>query len=174
MSDEPTPQPMQGDRTTPTKTSGRPWLAYIFFLAAIVLFGAAGWMYLREDENKIVVPTATAGHNEMKDVVLAFEAAGLDPEYGRSAERAIGLTEAAQTLIVDDQTVYVFVYPDVAQRERDQDRLDPAALQIVNTRGTPTAEGTPHVAAGSNVLIVTYSTDTELTAKLDAAMAELK
>ena len=61
-----------------------------------------------------------------------------------------------------------------SQRQRDQDRLDPAALQIVNTRGTPTAEGTPHVAAGSNVLIVTYDTDPEFTASIDAALEGLR
>lgn len=131
-------------------------------------------MYLREDENQISVPTAEAGHNEMKDVMLAFEAAGLNAEYGRSADRAIGLTEVAQPIIVNGTIVYVFVYTDVAQRERDQDRLDPDALQIVNTRGTPTAEGTPHVAGGSNIMIVTYGTDAALNASIDAAIATLR
>jgi len=44
----------------------------------------------------------------------------------------------------------------------------------VNTRGTPTAEGTPHIAGGSNVLIVTYTTDSELAASIDAAIATLR
>ena len=109
----------------------------------------------------------------MKDVMLAFESAGLTAEYGRSADRAIGLTEVAQPIVVDGNTIYVFIYPDVEQRQRDQDRLDPAALQIVNTRGTPTAEGTPHIAGGSNVLIVTYATDAELLETLDSAIAGL-
>jgi hypothetical protein len=106
--------------------------------------------------------------------LLAFEAAGIKGVYGRSADRAIGLTAAAQTIVVGERTVYVFIYPDADQRQRDQDRLDPAALQIVNTRGTPTVEGTPHVAAGSNVLIVTYDTDPEFTASIDAALEGLR
>jgi hypothetical protein len=172
--DQSSPQELQGDGIKPKPTGGRPWLAYIFFIVALGLFATAGWMYLREDDDQIVVPTAIAGHNELKDVMLAFEAAGIKAEYGRSADRAIGLTAAAQTIVVGERTVYVFIYPDADQRQRDQDRLDPAALQIVNTRGTPTVEGTPHVSAGSNVLIVTYDTDPEFTASIDAALEGLR
>lgn len=173
MGEQPASRPPAGDKAKQV-TGRRPWFAYLLFVAAIGLFAAAGWMYLREDDNQIVVPTAEAGHNEMKDVMLAFEAAGLTAEYGRSADRAIGLTEVAQPIIVNGATVYVFVYPDTGQRERDQNRLDPATLQIVNTRGTPTAEGTPHIAGGSNVLIVTYTADAELAASIDAAVAALR
>ena len=174
MSDPSPAQDLERDTNPPKPKGGRPWLAYLLFLVAIGFFVAAGWMYLREDENQIVVPTAEAGHNEMKDVMLAVEAAGMTAEYGRSADRAVGLTEVAQPIVVDGNTVYVFIYPDVDQRQRDQDRLDPATLQIVNTRGTPTAEGTPHVTGSSNVLVVTYVTDADFTTKLDEAIALLR
>ena len=173
MGEQPVSQPLAGDTSKKAK-GGRSWFAYLLFLVSVGLFAAAGWMYLREDDNQIVVPTAEAGHNEMKDVMLAFEAAGLKSEYGRSAVRAVGLTEVAQPLVVNGATVYVFIYPDAGQRERDQDRLDPETLQIVNTRGTPTAEGAPHIAGGSNVLIVTYTANAELAASLDAAIATLR
>jgi hypothetical protein len=159
--------------STKQAKGGRPWLAYLLFLFAIGLFAAAGWMYLRENDPPIAVPTAEAGHNEMKDVMLAFENAGLNAEYGRTADRALGLTEVAQNIVVDGTPVYIFIYPDADQRIRDQERLDPTALQIVNTRGTPTAQGTPHVSGGSNVLIVTYNTDPEFTESLDAAVTTL-
>jgi hypothetical protein len=174
VSNEPSPPEAQETHRKPGSTGGRPWLAYLFFLVALGLFAVAGWMYLREDDEQIVVPTAIAGRNEMKDVMLAFEAAGIDAEYGRSADRAIGLTEVAQTIEIGESTVYVFIYPDPDQRQRDQDRLDPADLQIVNTRGTPTVEGTPHIAGGSNVLIVTYNTDPGFTASIDEAVAGLR
>lgn len=173
MDEQPANQPLSDDRGK-QKKGGQTWFAYLLFVAAFGLFAAAGWMYLREDDDQIVVPTAEAGHNEMKDVMLAFEGEGLKAEYGRSADRAIGLTEVAQPIIVNGTTVYVFIYPDVAQRERDQNRLEPDALQIVNTRGTPTAEGTPHVVGGSNVLVVTYGDDASLNASIDAAIATLR
>ena len=176
VSDESTAQEQELERDAqPAKSGGgRPWFAYVLFLVAIGFFAAAAWLYLKEDDNQIVVPTAEAGHNEMKDVMLALEANGMTAEYGRSADRALGLTEVAQPIVIGEETVYVFIYPDAEQRERDQERIDPATLQIVNTRGTPTAEGTPHVAGGSNVLVITYSTDAEFTSKLDEAIAGLR
>lgn len=174
MSDGSTAQELERDSKNAKHGGGRPWFAYLLFLIALGLFGAAGWLYLREDDNQIAIPTAEAGHNEMKDVMLAVEAAGMTAEYGRSADRAIGLTEVAQPIVIDGVTVYVFVYPDVEQRQRDQDRLDPATLQIVNTRGTPTVEGTPHVIGGSNVLLITYSQEADFLAELDEAIATLR
>jgi hypothetical protein len=128
-------------------------------------------MYLRDDDNgNNEIPAAQPGNNQLAHVVAALDGQGLDTEYGKSADRALGLTEVAQPLIVDGTTIYVFIYPDPAQRQRDQDRLDPAALKIVNTRGTPVAEGAPQIIGGSNVLVAVYSDDTELLQSIQSAI----
>jgi hypothetical protein len=153
------------------RRSGRSWLSYALFALAAILFAVAIAMYLRDDDGgSNQIPAAPPGNNQLGHVVTAFEGQGLDTEYGRTADRAIGLTEVAQPIVVDGTTVYVFIYPDPAQRQRDQDRLDPAALQIVNTRGTPVAEGVPQVFGGSNVLVAVYSDDAELLKSIQSAI----
>ncbi len=154
--------------------SSRSWLSYLLFALAAIFFAVALFMYLRDDDGGgNASPPAPAGGNQLGHVVAAFDAEGLDPEYARTADRAIGLTEVAQPLLIGDTTVYVFIYPDPAQRQRDQDRLDPATLQIVNTRGTPVAEGVPQIIGGSNVLVAVYSDDPELLDSLRTAIEGL-
>jgi hypothetical protein len=154
--------------------SGRSLLSYALFAFAAILFAVAAFMYLREDDNDSnAIPSAQAGNNQLGHVVNALKNEGLETEYGKSADRAIGVTEVAQSLIVDGTPIYVFIYPDPAQRERDQQRLDPAALQIVNTRGTPVAEGTPQIIGGSNVLVAVYSDNPGLIASITAAIEGL-
>ena len=165
--------PRVGSDHAPTRRSRRSWLSYALFGVAAVLFAFAIAMYLRDDEPSNPIPAAPPGNNQLGHVVAALEQQGLDPEYARTADRAIGLTEVAQPILIGDTTVYVFIYPDPDQRQRDQDRLDPAALRIVNTRGTPVAEGTPQIIGGSNVLIAVYSDDAGLLDSLRTAIEGL-
>lgn len=159
---------------TPAKRSPRSTLSYGLFALAAVLFAAAAFMYLREDDGGgNAIPAAQPGNNQLGHVVSALKDEGLETEYGKSADRAVGVTEVAQSLIVNGTPIYVFIYPDPAQRERDQERLDPAALQIVNTRGTPVVEGEPQIIGGSNVLVAVYSGDAELLEAITAAIQGL-
>jgi len=162
-----------GTTRASTRRTRRSWLSYALFGVAAVLFAIAVAMYLRDDETSNPIPAAPPGNNQLGHVVAAFEQQDLKPEYARTADRAIGLTEVAQPILIGDTTVYVFIYPDPDQRQRDQDRLDPAALQIVNTRGTPVAEGVPQIIGGSNVLIAVYSDDAELLDSLRTAIEGL-
>ena len=169
MSDTPTPAP-------PKRVRGaRLYLSYLLFALSAGLFIAVAWMYLddRNTPDTPPVPTAIAGANEAKDVFVALGDAGLQAEYGRTADRAVGLTEVAQAIVVDGASAYVFVYPDVAQRERDSARLDPAQISIVNTRGTPVAGAPPHIFAGSNVILILYTDDAALAAKVQAVIEGL-
>ena len=163
--------PRIGDAPKPASGTGRSWLSYALFALAAILFAVALVIYLRDDDGGgSQIPAAQPGNNQLGHVVDALEAQDLDVEYARTADRAVGLTEVAQPLLVGDTTLYVFIYPDPDQRQRDQDRLDPAALRIVNTRGTPVAEGVPQIIGGSNVLIAVYSDDTDLLQSITTAV----
>lgn len=149
-------------------------ISYALFALAAVLLALAAFMYLREDDGDgNAIPAAQPGNNQLGHVVSALKNAGLETEYGKSADRAVGVTEVAQSLIVEGTPIYVFIYPDPAQRERDQDRLDPAALQIVNTRGTPVAEGDPQIIGGSNVLVAVFNADPKLLESITTAIEGL-
>jgi hypothetical protein len=162
-------------RSKPKRTV-RVWISYLLFAVSAALFVVVLVMYLqgRNDEKTPPPPTAQAGHNEMKDVMTALQNGGLDAEYGRSADRAIGVTEVAQSIVVDGETIYVFIYPDATQRQRDQDTLaGGGSLEIVNTRGTPVAENPPYIFGGSNVLVAVYSDDESLREKIQTAIEGL-
>jgi hypothetical protein len=152
----------------------RSWLSYGLFALAALLLIVAVTLYLRDDDSgSSTIPAAQPGNNQLAHVVAAFEEQGLEPEYARTADRAIGLTEVAQPILIGETTVYVFIYPDPTQRQRDQDRLDPATLQIVNTRSTPVAEGAPQIIGGSNVLVAVYSDDADLLRSIRTAIEGL-
>lgn len=170
----PAPQAPRVGTASAAKQSGRSTLSYALFALAAILLAVAAFMYLREDDDGgNAIPAAQPGSNQLGHVVSALKAEGLETEYGKSADRAVGVTEVAQSLIVDGTPIYVFIYPDPAQRERDQQRLDPSALQIVNTRGTPVAEGEPAIIGGSNVLVAVYSDDAELIESITTAIEGL-
>lgn len=161
-------------RRKPKRTL-RVWISYVLFAVSAALFVVVLVMYIRgrNDDDSPPPPTAQAGHNEMKDVMAALQGNGLDAEYGRSADRAIGLTEVAQSIVVDGETIYVFIYPDATQRQRDQDTLGGGSLEIVNTRGTPVAENPPYIYGGSNVLVAVFSGDESLREKIQTAIEGL-
>jgi hypothetical protein len=169
MSDTPTPAPKKPAR------KGRLYLSYLLFALSAALFAVVAWLYI-EDRNTPdapPVPTAIAGANEAKDVFGALNDAGLKAEYGRTADRAIGLTEVAQAIVIDGATAYIFVYPDVAQRERDTARVDASQLSVVNTRGTPVNGEPPYMFAGSNVILILYTDDATLAGKVQAVIEGL-
>lgn len=161
-------------RVKPKRTF-RVWVSYLLFAISAALFVVVLVMYIRsrDDGDNPPPPTAQAGHNEMKDVMAALQSGGLNAEYGRSADRAVGLTEVAQSIDIDGETIYVFIYPDATQRQRDQDSLSGSSLQIVNTRLTPVAENPPYLYGGSNVLVAVFSDDESLREKIQSAIEGL-
>lgn len=154
---------------------GRLYLSYLLFALSAALFVVVAWMYYqdRTTPDAPPVPTAIAGANEAKDVFAALNGAGLKAEYGRTADRAVGLTEVAQAMVIDGAPGYLFVYPDVGQRQRDTDRLDVAAISVVNTRGTPVAGPPPYIFHASNVILLLYTDDPALAEKVQAVIEGL-
>ena len=157
------------------KRSRRVWLSYGLFALSAVLFAAVLYMYVehRNEKETPPPPSAQAGGNEMKDVLSALKAQGLTVEYGRSADRGIGITQVAQAIVINGETGYVFIYPDPQQRQTDQDRVDVNSLMIVNTRSTPVATDPPQLYGGSNVIVAIYSADADVQKKVQAAVEGL-
>ncbi len=170
MTDTPTPAPSKPVR------KGRLYISYLLFALSAALFVVVAWMYYqdRNSPDAPPVPTAIAGANEAKDVFGALNDAGLTAEYARSADRAVGLTEVAQALVIDGASAYLFVYPDVGQRQRDTDRLDVAAISVVNTRGTPVAGPPPYIFQASNVILILYTDDAALAGKVQGVIEGLE
>jgi len=161
---------------TQGKRSRRAWLSYGLFALSAVLFAAVLYMYVehRNEETTPPPPSAQAGGNEMKDVLSALKAQGLTVDYGRSADRGIGITQVAQAIVINGETGYVFIYPDPQQRQTDQDRVDANSIVIVNTRSTPVATDPPQLYGGSNVIVAIYSADADVQKKVQAAVEGLQ
>ena len=161
---------------TQRKRSGRAWLSYGLFAISAVLIAAVLYMYIeqRNEDKTPPAPTVQAGNNGLKQVVDGLNAQGLTAEYGRAADRAVGLTEVAQAIVINGETGYVFIYPDPQQRQTDQDRVDTSSLIIVNTRSTPVATDTPQLYGGSNVIVAIYSDDASVQEKVQAAVEGLQ
>ena len=161
-------------RKKPPRTL-RVWISYVLFAVSAALFVVVLVMYIRgrnDDENS-APPTAESGHNTLYEVREALRNDGLSAEFGRGANRAKGATEVAQLIQVNDETIYVFIYPDPAQRQRDQDAVATSSLEILNTLGTPVAENPPYIYGGSNVMVAVYSDDESLREKIQAAIEGL-
>jgi len=157
------------------KRTARVWISYVLFAVSAALFVAVLVMYIRgrDDNNNPPPPTAQAGHNEMKDVMTALQNGGGNAKYGRSADRADGVSQVAQAVEIDGETIYVFIYDNAADRQREQDGLANTTLTIKNTRGTPVAENPPYLFGGSNVMVAVYSDDAGLRDKIQQAIEGL-
>lgn len=161
-------------RKKPPRTA-RVWISYALFAVSAALFIVVLVMYVRgrNDDEGSAPPTAEAGHNTLYEVREALRSGGLNAEFGRGANRAAGVTEVAQLIQVDNETIYVFIYPDPTQRQRDQDKLASSSLEILNTLGTPVAEEPPYIYGGSNVMVAVYSGDESLREKIQTAIEGL-
>lgn len=157
-----------GGMVSKRKRTGRVWISYGLFALSAVLFAIVAYTYIsdRNTPDSPPPPSAQAGANELKDVVTALRAQGLTVEYGRSADRAPGLSEVAQAITINGDLAYVFIYPDPGQRETEQNRITRDTLVIVNTRSTPVATASPHLYGGSNVLLALMSSDQDVQAKV--------
>lgn len=172
------PRPRPGPRVRQPPGSGRrrgaQILSTLLFLVALVFAGAAIYIWYIDDEpsdNAPPVPTATPGLYTLADVLTAFKEAELDGDYGRSPAtvKSNQMTPPGQHLIIEDQSVYVFIYPSgdaqtgAAAREAAAQDLDPATMTLTTPSGQSFSEGeTLSVSGGSNVIAVLVGGDDEL------------
>jgi len=162
-------------RARPVRT-GRTYLSWALFALSAALFIAVGvmWYQDRDEPSQAPVPTVVAGHNEAIHVKQALEAQDLQVEFAPGGGRSDQISVAGQLLIVGDAQIYIYIYPEgVAQREIDTELLDPAEIEVVNTRGTPVSSETPRAFMGSNVVAIVYGADDDTAAKVQRAIEGL-
>jgi hypothetical protein len=162
----------------PRRRRGAQILSTLLFIAAMVFAGAALYIWYIDEESPDsapAAPTATPGLNTLADVLAAFKDAGLDGDYGRSPAtvKSNQMSPPGQHLIIEDQSVYVFIFPSgdaqsaAAAREEAARSLDPATMTLTTPSGQSFGEGeTLTVSEGSNVIAVLVGGDEELQARV--------
>lgn len=162
-------------RARPVRT-GRTYLSWALFALSAALFIAVGvmWYQDRDKPDQAPVPEALPGRNEAIHVMQALEAEDLQVEFAPGGGRSDQLSVAGQLLTAGDVQIYAYIYPEgTEQRELDTELLDPAEIEVLNTRGTPVSADTPRVSMGSNVVTVVYGADDETAAKIQRAIEGL-
>lgn len=152
----------------------------IFAALAVVLVAIAGYLWY-EENSEDDSPTApppnpeVVGRIELINVLDALVAQDLDATFGRSSAGAPQLANPGQAITIGSDTVYVFVYPSVEEREVVSSDLDEESLVLTSFGGTPVAggDGAPYVAEKGNIIVVLPGGDDELREKVDAAIASL-
>ena len=159
------------------RRSHRSILSWLFLLLSVGLFAAGAILFVqdRRAERAVQVPDAAPGQNELIHVVSALEAEGTDVEYLTGADSVSSkmLERVGQPLMVDGARLYVFVYPDAA--ERDAVTLDvlPEDVDLLNNAGDPVEADGLRLFTGSNVATVLAGGDEELGEKVAAALGRL-
>lgn len=156
----------------PTERRWAHLLSTVLFIAAIAFAAAAVYFYLTEDDSPDGPPrpVAEAGRNQFANVVAGLSDAGLEAKPGRYSAEANQLTQPGQTIEVEGQNLFVFIYPDadgaaaVAAREADAADLDPATLDLASKSAErPLSDGDElHIFQNSNVIAVLVGGDDDL------------
>lgn len=149
-------------------------LSTLLFLVALGFAGAAIYIWYVDDEpsdNVPPPPSATPGLQTLADVLNAFKGAGLDGDYGRSPAtvKSSQMRPPGQHLIIEDQSVYVFIFQSgdpqtaAAAREDAAQGLDPETMTLTTPSGQSFGEGeTLTVSEGSNVIAILVGGDEDL------------
>ena len=160
------------DQHTPGRRNRAPQLlSTIFFVAAIVFAGAAGYIWYLDDQDQqpeAPVPTVQDGVYGLVNVLDAFKHAGLDADYGRTPPTASTnqLDVPGQNLRVGETNVFVFIFngatPDEAHKARATafTQIDPATLTLTTPSGRDVTQGESLTAwEGANVIVIMVGGD---------------
>lgn len=164
----------------PSEKPRRPVRTYISWAlfavsAALFVIVALLWYQDRENQNALPTPPSRPGRNEAINVLNALREQDLKADFDRTGGgRAQVLSVAGQAIKIGDAELYVFIYPQgVESRELDIEDLDFAEISVVDTAGTPVADGTPNVFTGSNVVAVLYGGSSDTATKVKQAIEGL-
>lgn len=160
-------------------------LSTILFLGAMGFAAAGIYLYYFNDEEpprEPPIPTTTPGRNGLADVVRAFQAAGLDADYGRSPSTADSsqIRTPGQHVVVEKQSVFIFAFPGAdaesarVARETAAAGIDPATMTLATREGQAIGEGeTLRVFQGSNVIAVLVGGGDDLAADVQGVIESL-
>jgi hypothetical protein len=168
---------MAGEETqSKSRTAGaRNLLSTLLFVLAAALVAVAAYLFIqdwREDDDP-PPPPAIAGKAELANVHDAFASEGLDVEYGDDNVRANAFDPAGQQLIVDGESIFIFIFPNPGAREAATEDLDAGELELTYPFGDPVTEEPLSIGQGSNVVAVLVGADQDLQASIDAALSTL-
>lgn len=164
-------EPAQKSKLSPVRNI----LSMILFIVAGVLLVFAAYLFWddRNQESAPSAPTAVPGHAQLKTVYDALVAEGLDAEVGRQTARIDGVTPPGQELIVDEQSVYVFIFTDPQQREQELDGVEAADIGLTDAFGDPVTTEPLALASGSNVAVVMPASNADLVERIETAVATI-
>ncbi|MEA2528250.1 MAG: hypothetical protein QOF33_69 [Thermomicrobiales bacterium] len=164
----------RGRKGLASRTANR--LSLALFALAAILFVAVAVLYVRDRQDKDQTPPpppSQPGHAQLKNVVDALRAQGIETEVSREpSPQFAALTPPAQGLTADGNPLYVFIYDDPTIREDESGPLEAADLLPESATGT-IPSGEPHPVGGSNIYVVLFGGDAELAAKVDRAIQGL-
>lgn len=158
-------------------------LSSLLFVAAIVFAGAAVYLYLEGDDTPSGPerPAAESGRNEFANVVTGLTDAGLHAQPGRYSAETSQLTQPGQTIEVEGQNLFIFIYPDadgaaaIADREADAADLDAETIELTSRSAErPLNDGEDvHIFQGSNVVAILVGGDDELVSTVEDVISSL-
>ena len=167
----------------PTERRWAHLLSTVLFIAAIAFAAAAVYFYFTDDGSPEGPPrpAAEAGRNEFRHIVEGLNEAGLDAKPGRYSATANQLEQPGQTIEVEGQNLFVFIYPHadgagaVADREADAADLDPATLQLTSSDAErPLSDGEElHLFQNSNVTAILVGGDEDLVQSVQGVIDSL-
>jgi len=131
----------------------------------------------RDDEDTATASAPnpeTVGRIEVVNVEQALDVQGFEADVVRGTARSPQLSNPAQPISIGSDTLYVFVYSSVAERQADSNELDLGSLTL-SAFGTPIAgdSGSPHVVTRGNVIVILPGGDDDVRERVDTAMASL-
>lgn len=148
----PTPQPVPSD----PKSRRRAWPTIVLGLLALILAGTALVLYWQERNanDDPAVPTALPGRNELIQVEAAIRDQGLDAEIGRRTTLFPPLQVPGQELVLDDTSVWVFIYQNPELRQQAEEALGDTEIALTTPSGQQLTTTATRLTSASNVIVV--------------------
>ncbi|CAN5795214.1 hypothetical protein BH24CHL4_BH24CHL4_08920 [soil metagenome] len=166
---------MADQQRNPKVSSARNMLSTLLFVVAAVLVAVAVYFYVqdRRQDDEPPPPPIIAGQAQLANVRDVLVSEGLDVEYGPEGGRIDGFNPPGQQLIVEDESVFVFIFRDPETRQAATTDLDAGDIELTGEFGDPISEEQLRIGQGSNVVTVLAGGNQDLQTSIDAALSTL-
>jgi hypothetical protein len=161
-----------------TRRRMQSWASTLLLIVSLTLFAIVAVLYFRGDDNPSdpLPPTPLPGQNKAIDVLNALAAQDLDPKFGAQGSdvRADILERPGQAILLDEGTVYVFIYQDQSTQEDVLRDLTVDMIEVEDVAGDPVDIGQPQLFANSNVAVLLVNGTEDEAEKVSDAIASLQ
>lgn len=150
-------------------------LSTVLLIAAATLIGVAGYLYYqdRQESGDLPPPPNIAGQAELINVYDALDAEGVDVEYGRSSARIDGISTVGQELVVDGESLFVFLFSDPISREEEMSAISVEDIELTDSFGEPLEVESIQVFTSSNVLAVLAGGSEDLAEQVNVSIQSI-